>query len=135
MSNLNQADQNIQISSNAENIQKLSIDLSKVYHCQTGVLTPYDLFEYALYIISIFPTHFVDFQVMKACRNLSELREKLSQAHQPCQLDATSGFGCSKTRTNLRLPKALLKFTREEGPTGKVMPSTDNEKKTKSIVF
>ena len=78
---------------------------------------------------------------MEACRNLSELREKLSQAHQPCRLEATIGFGCSKTRqwltrANLPLPKALLEFTRKEGPTGKVMPSTGNEKKTtKSIVF
>ncbi|UJR16874.1 hypothetical protein I4U23_003772 [Adineta vaga] len=131
MSNLIHGDKNIQNSSNAENIQKMSIDLSKVYHCQTGILTPFDLFEHALYII-VHLSNEDDSKVMEACRNLSEFRENLSQAHQPCRLEATLGFGYSKTqqwlsRANVPFPKALLEFIRKQGPTGKTMPSTGGD--------
>lgn len=42
-----------QHASNANNIRNMTMDLSTIYHCQTGVLTPFDLYEHALYIIGI----------------------------------------------------------------------------------
>ena len=36
-----------------ELIQEKSLSISNKYHCQTGILTPFDINEHALYIISM----------------------------------------------------------------------------------
>lgn len=35
-------------------IQAKSLNISSTYHCQTGVLTPFEINEHALYIIRMF---------------------------------------------------------------------------------
>ena len=35
-------------------IQEKSVNISNMYHCQTGLLTPFDINEHALYIICMF---------------------------------------------------------------------------------
>jgi hypothetical protein len=38
-------------SSKQELIQQRSVYISNIYHCQTGILTPFEINEHALYII------------------------------------------------------------------------------------
>ena len=41
-------------SSKPEEVQQKSVNIANTYHCQTGILTPFDLFEHALYIIRMY---------------------------------------------------------------------------------
>ncbi len=43
-----------------EAIQEKSVNISNIYHCQTGILSPFDLNEHGLYIICMFYLKIID---------------------------------------------------------------------------
>ncbi|CAF0739671.1 unnamed protein product [Adineta steineri] len=115
----------------SENVQSKITDTSNTYYCQTGILTPFDLFEHALYII-LHLSNEGETAVIDACRQLPKLKSSLVQSNPNCRLETTLGIGYSKTRewlarANIPFPKSFIEFQKKEGPTGKTMPSTGGD--------
>ncbi|CAF1172488.1 unnamed protein product [Adineta steineri] len=115
-----------------ETIQDKSVDISNTYHCQTGVLTPFDINEHGLYIIFHLSNQCDDTHIKKTCQKLPELKEDLSKLNPGCRLEATLGIGYDKTKKwlsqmNIPIPKNLLEFKEKIGIQGKSMPSTGGD--------
>jgi len=115
-----------------QGLQQESLAVSQNYGCQTGVLSPFDLDEHALYIVIHLAKGSDDVEVRKACHRLPHLREVLSLAHPECRLEATLGIGWEKTHewlgnVKIPVPKVYEQFEAKTGPTGKAMPHTGGD--------
>ncbi|CAM4899870.1 unnamed protein product [Rotaria socialis] len=115
----------------AKDIQKQSAAISNIYHCQTGILTPFNPYEHGLYII-LHLTNEYDNDIRDACRKLPQIKESLSQLHPGCRLEATLGIGYSKTqewlaRADISFPKVFIEFQEKNSSTGKTMPCTGGD--------
>ncbi|CAF4055487.1 unnamed protein product, partial [Rotaria magnacalcarata] len=116
---------------NSERYSKAKRRDFKYLHCQTGILTPFNLYEHGLYII-LHLTNEYDNDIREACRKLPQIKESLSQLHPGCRLEATLGIGYSKTqewlaRTDIPFPKVFIEFQEKNSSTGKTMPCTGGD--------